>query len=721
MIYAFDKNEKLIGEILQRNIIEAYQTEELNGNVSFAMSLPIEESKKWDKAFYLAHKDVYDPSSYQLYRILKSEVKADRVDYECIHVFFDDMTFYGYIRDKRPESVKATAALEVALDGSRWEVGSVDDSPLKSLNFYDSTRLDAISKVLKAYDMELGFRISFSKNKITHRYVDLYTRRGSDNYKRFAYGDRALEITREIDRSNVVTRLIPRGKGEVKFDEEGEATGGYGRRIQISDLDWKADEDVPVDKPKGQEYLELVDLTKRYGFADGQAKTKLVTYSNIEDETELLKQAYKDLVINSRPLVTFRAKVVDIGRVSLGDVVNIIRDDIDIRYSTRIFKIKRNLLNDDDTSVELGDLIQTGKSKALEDLKNGFKQLDSLMNESLSKLRENTSYISSVQDEIERGFYNRDGYNYELKAGNEYGLPAGYYSFDREIDDNPTRVIYVGAGTLAIANSKKSNGDWNFRSFGTGEGFVADLIIAGVLRGGKVRWNLEDGTFLIGSSPSDYTMYWDGSTLHFRNVDIDLENNRVIQELKEKYDLSDEEIKAFKERVDNANARIDEANQRLNNANARIDETKEDLEQSDYNLSMTIDSMSDYVDEHIESQDKKNEVVDETLLDLSSRISVTDGKIDTNIRALRESIEKIQSEAYDDSELRRYISENYSTITQTDSKIATEVSSVRTSFNSSINSLSSRISQTANDLEDYSDKNLQTAKAYADSKDSSVR
>jgi hypothetical protein len=38
------------------------------------------------------------------------------------------------------------------------------------------------------------------------------------------------------------------------------------------------------------------------------------------------------------------------------------------------------------------------------------------------------------------------------------------------------------ADGFAIANSKKSNGDWDWKTFGTADGFFADLIVAGILK-----------------------------------------------------------------------------------------------------------------------------------------------------------------------------------------------------------------------------------------------
>ena len=53
----------------------------------------------------------------------------------------------------------------------------------------------------------------------------------------------------------------------------------------------------------------------------------------------------------------------------------------------------------------------------------------------------------------------------------------------------------------------------------------ANLIKTGTLRGRKVEWNLEDGTFLIGNSVEDYKILFDGDTLR-----INLANGKSIEE-----------------------------------------------------------------------------------------------------------------------------------------------------------------------------------------------
>src|SRR5699024_55344 len=121
--------------------------------------------------------------------------------------------------------------------------------------------------------------------------------------------------------------------------------------------------------------------------------------------------------------------------------------------------------------IELGDNVEYKQGL------NNRGVTDSLgsLNERVSEVASSTQYtfnqvIEDTREGLENSYYNNDGYNYELKTGNTCGLPAGYYSFNAPIHENPSKVIYMGAGRMAIANRKKSDGTWDWKTFGTGDG-----------------------------------------------------------------------------------------------------------------------------------------------------------------------------------------------------------------------------------------------------------
>ena len=65
----------------------------------------------------------------------------------------------------------------------------------------------------------------------------------------------------------------------------------------------------------------------------------------------------------------------------------------------------------------------------------------------------------------------------------------------------------MGAGKIAIADSKKSTGEWNWKTFLDGRGATLDLINTGVLKAGRIQsadgrsyWDLDTGEFHLEQS-----------------------------------------------------------------------------------------------------------------------------------------------------------------------------------------------------------------------------
>jgi len=199
----------------------------------------------------------------------------------------------------------------------------------------------------------------------------------------------------------------------------------------------------------------------------------IVEFIEIEDPEELLRATYDYLVSVSRPFVSYKADVKDIGDTGLGDTVSIIRKDLGIAYKTRVNKREINLLETSNVSVELGDEIKDYRQQQLARINN--------------KIESNSSTVQQLLDYVVSQYLGEDGYTYNIQIGNEYNLPAGIYSFDKPIESNPTKVIYLGAGKVLIANEKKPDGSWNWRTIATGDGFIAENMFAESLTANLIR------------------------------------------------------------------------------------------------------------------------------------------------------------------------------------------------------------------------------------------
>lgn len=481
MFYLFDASEKLTDTIYKNSVISAEQTDGLSETMTLDVVVEMDMFEKLKDAIYIGHKDQTDDTAFQLYKIVSIKTTEEGISITAVHVVYDEMMFYGYIREERLTNVSVSTALGKVLNGSRWEIGKVLTNKNANLMLYDNTRAEALTKLIESFQVELGFRLVFSENKITKRYVDVYEKRGKVTHNRYVYGHKAINVDKEIDRQNVFTAIVPRGKGEEKYDEDGNATGGFGRRIQITDIEWSKSKGNPLNKAKGKDYLEIPEMTLQHGFSDGKARYKIVVFDEIEDPKILIQKAYETLIENCRPKVQLSTTIGDSGEVELGDSIIIIRKDIDVQYRSRVFKIKRNLITRENSEVTLGDNLSIAKvdyGKLIE------SKIDNLKDEVQTSM---TINLGQMRNELEKSMFDDDAYKYDLKRGNKYNLAPGLYTFNRPIDQNPTKGIWIGAGKVAISNRKRADGTFDWTTWATGEGIVADVINSGTLNANLVR------------------------------------------------------------------------------------------------------------------------------------------------------------------------------------------------------------------------------------------
>ncbi|WP_311376122.1 phage tail spike protein [Anaerococcus lactolyticus] len=592
-IYLFDRNQKLINTIEEKRLIDPYQELELNSLIRAEFTCKY--YKEVEKAYYFGFKD---DDNFYLHKVRNIIKKDGFLTDQGIHVMFDELKG-KVVRDLRPQNKTPGYALGKALEGTGWTCISHVDN-LASTNFYYISVLDALYKVCSVWKVEFKPVIKFIDGKISAKEIHLYPSLGNDLGRVFSYGNNLVSVLAETNKDDLYTAFIGRGKGEEIVDEKGQATGGYGRKIKFTDIDFIAEKDgVKVHSPKGFDYIEIEEATKLYGYPDGTPRITTIDFDDIEDKEELAKATFDFALENSRPKVQLRASGLEIEQVGLGEIVTIIAD-MDIRFKTRVYKIKKNILSKSVVSFEFGDkIIKTtaDRLKAAQVEKN---------NESVQQL----DYMEQVLRAIESTYYNEDGYQYDLKADNEYKLPAGIYSFDRPIDKNPTKVIYLGAGKLMIADSKKEDGSWKFRTAIDGESVNADTIRTGILEGGRVFWNLNDGTFRIGESNEKFSMLWDGHTLKLRNVDIDLSNNQSIENI-------ENEIK-------NINTNLGTVQQDFKIGQGKLESKIGSLDSNYNSLSSRITQTNNKIESEVSS-------INSNYNSLSSRIRQTESSIESKV------------------------------------------------------------------------------------------
>lgn len=398
MIYLFNNKEELIHIIKEQDLIEFTHKIEINTFDAAEFELPIEAIDKEIIeemrffGFFVRGTQFGVFKSYEVTTTDNYVVKGlDRAE--------SDLRTVRIIKDKRLQSVTADQALNVALEGTGYQLGEREGlTKVSKTNFYYISPREALVKIIEAFNCEFRVRYEFVENKIINRYIDLYHRQGSYSGVQFEYGNNALEVTMEEDSDNVVTALIGRGKGEESTDSEGNATGGYGRRIEFTDIVWTKASGKPIDKPAGQNYIVLNDDIENKGlYQNGELKHRWGVFvdEEIEDKEVLLQATYQELLRLNNPIRKYKARILDLrDDIWLGDRVAFVKDSAKLSFEARIFSIEIDKLNFDQSEVELGDY-ETLKSQSQSSSLNAIKEAVRELSE------EQEAYNRKVQEMID--------------------------------------------------------------------------------------------------------------------------------------------------------------------------------------------------------------------------------------------------------------------------------------------------------------------------------
>ncbi|WP_273705676.1 phage tail spike protein, partial [Leuconostoc mesenteroides] len=354
MIYIFDKTQAIIKVLTNDDFTAAHLNFKINTATTFEFSLPASKALP-SGSKYVATPHPLNDSKFIMLRLTERVDNTETIDYSAYELAYQELATDGYIEDKRPHNQSALNLMKIALDGSNWELNNVNVSGTATTNFYYVDRLSAISKVVDLLGGEIVFYIEIQGNAISGRYMDYLARQGADTSKVFASGSNLLTVERQSDTSGIYTAILPRGKGEEIDDGKADTPDGYGRRINISDVEWKRSAGKPLDKPKGSIVLSDPDATAEWGQINGNARLLLKTYDDIDDVNVLINSAYKTLQSVNHPQIQYSATVADVGGLALGDTVLIMHGDRDLSYKTRVFEVKYDLLSPDQTELSLGD------------------------------------------------------------------------------------------------------------------------------------------------------------------------------------------------------------------------------------------------------------------------------------------------------------------------------------------------------------------------------
>lgn len=389
---------------------------------------------------------------------------------------------YGdYIEDKRPYAYGYLQALNVALEPTRWEAGTVDQSGkvASGLTFYHTSAREALQAILECGG-ELETEVAVSGGFVSSRKVGIRSHRGATaGHRRFTYTKDLVSVAR-TEHYGAITACYGYGKG-IETD-----SGGYGRKLTFGDING------------GVNYVEDAEALKKYGRPDGKGGFSHIfgqfEDSSCEDAATLLNEAREYLDSHSEPGVSYEADVLDLvqfGRswegVGVGDDVQIVDTEYspELRCSGRVTKLVTDLLGGTMT-VTLGNVTETiadvwnEQQRAVSGLSRRSSSWDVAANTPAAYLQQ---VIAGLNEQ-----FNTQGMSYCFTS-----FEQGTIWSSVPLDDNghPTKTggsaIQICSQGFRIASGTKADGSYDWRTFGTGKGFTADEITAGTLNADLIK------------------------------------------------------------------------------------------------------------------------------------------------------------------------------------------------------------------------------------------
>lgn len=337
------------------------------------------------------------------------------------------------------------------------------------------------------------------------KYLDYLLNVGKVSNQEIVFGENMIDYQTECDTTGIYTKLIPLGANKADGTEDSK----IGNRLTINEVN------------DNKDYLINEDAAKIYGLIETTETWDDVTIaSNLKNKGE---EYLKEI---SKPRRSLKMKVADMHEIdvkydkyNLGDEVPIKCKVFNVDERFRIIEIAIDFLNPLNTTYTFGNKFGTLTDNQLI-IKNTQAKLDSFFNENglLSSYLEGTinllnNNMRAMVDSADR--HNGTAILFECKVpGDLYGAMA------------------IGTKGFMIADELNADGTWNWRTFGTAKGFVADLIVAGSMIADRIKsgllmsmnektWiNMDDGTFNFADK-----MKFNGT-----NFEVDLSNEGLATE-----------------------------------------------------------------------------------------------------------------------------------------------------------------------------------------------
>ena len=307
-----------------------------------------------------------------------------------------------------------------------------------------------------------------------------------------------------VDMSDVVTRIVP---------------VAYNGRTMSGDTPWVDSDNINKYAKKYIREVKFEDVKLAEDASDGEEDDIIICADQAALDAALTKKCEDMYAAGADlPAVTIEVTMIDLSKteqykdfadlvsVGLGDTVHCYNYKLGITTDARVIKLTWDCITNRSAGMTLGDYEY-----------NYFSDLTSTM-ESVSQI---IGPGNTVIAEKVKGIIN--GVNTQMRAQTSAAKKQDVRAIIFE-DLDPKSPNYgamcLGTMGFQIASKRTADGrDWDWSTFGTGQGFFADFMVAGTMLADRIK----GGTLILGGEENGDGMarVLDGDG----NIIIQLDNN----------------------------------------------------------------------------------------------------------------------------------------------------------------------------------------------------
>lgn len=305
----------------------------------------------------------------ELYQIIESEKDTDS---KIIRIYGEDvgMELLNEVALSSPSETPmwtVTEAVQNTIVGTGFAIGInqlVESTATMACSFSEQTRSERIKEIAELFECEIDYRIVLSADghTVEHKYIDIYTKRGTDSGVTLRLGTDidSIAVTRTIE--NLATSIYAYGANDAGGNPITLAGYSYDDGDFVVASQTFDDRDGDGTPDTGYCIQSRNALEKWGRMVDGQKRHITKTYHvDTVDQATLFNESLKYLKSICDIAVNYECSITNLQKkVSLGDTVTVIDEEGQLFLTSRVLKLETSEA-DKTVVATLGEyLIQSG-------------------------------------------------------------------------------------------------------------------------------------------------------------------------------------------------------------------------------------------------------------------------------------------------------------------------------------------------------------------------